>query len=131
MRCFSLTDNLQNLMRPLSREGDEEFEVLNGIRVLCCALIILGNTYFYIMRSPLQNLEALENWLKSGFFSIVLSADLTVDVFFWLSAFLGSYKLLMLMKKNDGNYPCSKRKLVLNRIVRLAPLYYATLFFFW
>lgn len=53
MRCFSVTDNLQNLMRPLTKRGDEEFEVLNGIRVLCCALIILGNTYFYILRSPL------------------------------------------------------------------------------
>jgi len=61
----------------------------------------------------------------------VLSADLTVDVFFWLSAFLGSYKLLMLLKHNDGNFPCSKRRLVLDRFIRLAPLYYATLFFFW
>ena len=91
MRCFSLTDNLQNLMRPRAKHGDEELEALNGIRVMCCALIILGNTYFYILRSPLQNLEAVEQWLNGGFFGIVLSADLTVDVFFWLSAFIASY----------------------------------------
>jgi hypothetical protein len=91
MRCFSISDNLNNLMKPRAKQGDEELEVLNGLRVMFCALIILGNTYFYILRSPLQNLEAVEQWLRSGFFSTVLSADLTVDAFFWLSAFLGSY----------------------------------------
>ena len=131
MRCFSIIDNVKNLTRPRAKQGDNELEVLNGLRVICCATIILGNTYFYILRSPLQNLEAVEVWLKSGFFSIVLSADLIVDIFFWLSAFLASYQLLVLMKLNDGNFPCSKKMLVFNRFVRLAPLYYFTLLFFW
>lgn len=91
MRCFSVSDNLTCLMKPRAKQGDEELEVLNGIRVMFCGLIILGNTYFYILRSPLQNLEAVEKWLKSGFFSMVLSADMCVDAFFWMSAFLASY----------------------------------------
>jgi hypothetical protein len=131
MRCFSVTDNMQQLMKPRAKQGDEELEVLNGLRVICCTLIILGNTYFYILRSPLQNLEAVEKWIKSGFFGIVLSADLVVDVFLWLSAFLASYQLLVLMKLNDGALPCSKRMLVFSRFMRLAPLYYVTFFFFW
>ena len=53
-------------MKPRAKQGDEELEVFNGLRVICCALIVLGNTYFYILRSPLQNLEAVEKWLKSG-----------------------------------------------------------------
>jgi peptidoglycan/LPS O-acetylase OafA/YrhL len=126
-----MSDNLQLLMKPRAKQGDEELEVLNGIRVMCCALIILGNTYFYILRSPLQNLEAIEHWLKSGFFSTVLSADLTVDLFFWISAFLASYQLLVLLKVNGGSYPSSKKALVFSRFMRLAPLYYFTFFFMW
>lgn len=61
----------------------------------------------------------------------MLSADLVVDAFFWLSAFLVSYSLLVKMQLNEGNLPCSKWKLILNRFMRLIPLYFFTLVFFW
>ena len=79
------------LVRPRAKQGDQVLEVFNGIRVLCCAFVILGNTFFYILKGPLQNLEAAQQWIHSYFFAYVLSADLAVDVFFWMAAFLGSY----------------------------------------
>ena len=82
---------MKNLVRPRAKQGDQELEVLNGVRVLCCALVIFGNTFFYILRGPLQNLEAAQQWIHTTFFAYVLTADLAVDVFFWLSAFLASY----------------------------------------
>ena len=64
---------------------------MNGLRVICCIMIIMGNSFYYTLRSPIQNLEVVQDWLQSGFFSLVLSADLVTDIFFWLSAFLASY----------------------------------------
>jgi len=61
----------------------------------------------------------------------VLSADLIVDSFFWISAFLASYQLLVRMKLNDGKLPNNKFALCFNRFIRLWPLYVFTLLFFW
>jgi len=39
---------------------DAEFEIFNGLRVLATAVIILGNTYFYILKGPaLQNMNII------------------------------------------------------------------------
>lgn len=53
LRCFSVMDNLSKLSKPLAKQGDQELEVLNGLRVIFCILIILGNSYFYTLRSPI------------------------------------------------------------------------------
>ena len=105
--------------------------MFNGLRVICCILIILGNSYFYTLRSPIQNLEAVQEWLQSSFFGIVLSADLFADIFFWISAFLASYQLLVRMRINDGKLPSNKFVLIFSRFIRLWPLYVFTLLFFW
>jgi len=54
-------------------------------------MVILGNTYFYAMTGPIQNLEAIEQWINSKSFMLVIEADLFVDCFFWMGAFLASY----------------------------------------
>ena len=124
-------ENLGKLSKPRAKQGDEELEVMNGLRVICCTLIILGNSYFYTLRSPIQNIEVIQEWVQSSFFSIVLSTDLFVDVFFWISAFLATYQLLVKMKLNDGKLPSNKFVIIFNRFIRLWPLYVFTLFFFW
>lgn len=53
MRCFSAVENMDQLWRPLSKEGDQELEVLNSVRVMACCIVILGNTYMHILRGPL------------------------------------------------------------------------------
>jgi len=84
-----------------------------------------------MMKSPIQNLESIQEWIESRYFSFILSADLIVDVFFWISAFLASYQLLMRMSINEGRLPSSKLKLGLSRMIRLLPLYIFTMLFFW
>ena len=76
-------------------------------------------------------MESLQDWIGSSYFSFILSADLWVDTFFWLGAFLASYQLLMRMSVNEGRLPSSKCKLYLARMLRLWPLYLFTLLFFW
>jgi peptidoglycan/LPS O-acetylase OafA/YrhL len=131
MRSFSFIENFKRLSKPRAKHGDQELEVLNGVRFWCSVFVILGQTYLYTLTGPIQNLEAIQNWVESSFFSLVLTADLVVDTFFWLSAFLASYQLLVSMKLNGGRLPQSKCMLVLTRAVRLLPLYAFTLLFYW
>lgn len=54
MKCFSIQDNLALLFtKRASNPEDSNLEILNGIRVMTLALVILGNTYFYILKGPL------------------------------------------------------------------------------
>jgi peptidoglycan/LPS O-acetylase OafA/YrhL len=68
--------------------------------------------------------------MESSIFSLVISAELAVDIFFWLTAFLSCYLLLKKMNENEGNIG-SILKIYINRVMRLLPLYAFTLFFFW
>ena len=66
-------------------------------------------------------------------FSFILSADLIVDIFFWMSAFLATYFLLVRLKEGLGSYGGWKNvlRIYLNRVMRLLPTYMFALFFFW
>jgi peptidoglycan/LPS O-acetylase OafA/YrhL len=68
--------------------------------------------------------------MSDTFFTFVISAELVVDIFFWLTAFLSTYFMLVRMNDNDGNYG-SVLKFYFNRFMRLFPLYLFTLLFFW
>lgn len=94
------------------------------------AVVILGNTYFYMLKGPLQNLNIIQEWMDNALFTLVISAELAVDLFFWLTAFLGCFFLLNRMHDNDGNIG-SILKIYLHRFMRLFPLMAFTLFFFW
>jgi peptidoglycan/LPS O-acetylase OafA/YrhL len=130
MRSFSVHHTLNRLFQRRTEDDDSNLEVLNGVRVLTLALIILGNTYFFILKGPLQNLEVIEEWMSDSLFTIVIAAELAVDIFFWLSSFLACYFLLMRMNDNEGNLG-SVMKIILNRVVRLLPLYIFALLFYW
>lgn len=63
-------------------------------------------------------------------FSIIMSAPYSVDIFFWLSGFLGAYIMLSMMKKKNGRMQ-PYWMLALHRFLRLWPMYVSTLLFFW
>lgn len=67
------------------------------------------------------------------FFSFVIAADLFVDVFFWMSAYLASYFLLIRLKEGQGSFRDWRTilRIYLHRIMRLLPTYMFALFFFW
>jgi peptidoglycan/LPS O-acetylase OafA/YrhL len=50
-----------------------------------------------------------------------------VDIFFWMSAFLASYLLLVKMKESRVSFWV----VIMNRLVRLWPSYAITLLFGW
>lgn len=94
LNCFSLQSSLNLLFRKRAQTGDKNLEALNAVRVINLFLIILGNTYFYILNGPLQNLSIIQEWMGNSLFTNVIAADLAVDIFFWLSAFLAVYYYL-------------------------------------
>ena len=54
MKSFSIQESLKTLFTQRCKNPeDNDLEVLNGVRVLTLAVIILGNTYFYILKGPL------------------------------------------------------------------------------
>jgi hypothetical protein len=83
-----------------------------------------------MLKGPLQNMNIIQEWMSSLLFGVVLSAEHVVDLFFWMTAFLGSYLMLAKMHANEGQLG-SWFWLYLNRIVRLVPLYMFAMFFFW
>lgn len=92
MRCFSAQRNMKKLFadNKYDRE-DEELEMINAVKVIGISVIIFGNTYYYIMSGPLQNLDIVYEWTSSPFFMFVIWADLHVDVFYWVTGFLLSF----------------------------------------
>jgi len=81
---------------------NQEFEVFNAVKVLSITLIVLGNTFYYMIRGPLQNLDVVGKWFESGFFLFVLQADLQSDIFFWITGFLMSFFILKKTHNNKG-----------------------------
>lgn len=68
--------------------------------------------------------------MQSSLFTIVISADLAVDIFFWLTAFLSSYFMLNTMHQNEG-FLGKVYLIYLNKLMKLWPLYIFTLLFYW
>ena len=79
-----------------------ELDALNGVRLIITCAVIFGNTYYFLLKGPLQNVEVIQEWMSDFLFSFVIETDLFADIFFWMSAFLGSYLLLVKIKNNEG-----------------------------
>ena len=41
---------------------DRELEILNFMKVYCISLIVLGNTYYFTLSGPLQNIHVVQSW---------------------------------------------------------------------
>lgn len=95
VRAFSLQSTFRKLFSP-SRfdKEDKELEIFNALKVYSIALIVFGNTFYYMFQGPLQNMKIIDSWPKGLMFILVLQSDLQVDVFYWITAFVWSFTLL-------------------------------------
>jgi len=114
-----------------AKENDKNLDILNGLRVFAIVWVILGHTYLYMLEGPIQNATTWPfNLIDTPIMTIVMAAPYSVDIFFWLSGFLGAYLLLTGMKKKKGRIE-PYYGIVLHRVLRLWPMYAATLLLFW
>jgi hypothetical protein len=92
LRSFSIHRNLKRLFSKNRYDPDEkEFEIFNALKVYGICIVVLGNTYYFILSGPIQNLEVISEWFKSKSFLIILGADLQCDMFYWITGFVGSF----------------------------------------
>ncbi|CDW85999.1 UNKNOWN [Stylonychia lemnae] len=133
IKCFSLWNSLEQLYKPRVSNDHRQFEIFNGLRVFCINWIILGNTFFYILKGPIQNMGIIQEFMSDFLFSLVLAADFIVDIFFYMTAFVSSYFLLIRLHQNYGSFGqwTQVMRLYLHRFMRLFPTYLFALFFYW
>ena len=129
-KSFYLIENTSKLLFARSKDGDKNLEILNGIRVLSMFWVILGHTYFYAMQSALANPLIPLTLFRMFSFNLVSAGPYAVDIFFWLSGFLGVYILLGTTKKKNGKMQ-NPLMIYLHRYLRLIPMYVLTLLFYW
>lgn len=128
--AFAVKNNTTRLIYGRSKVPDKELEILNGIRVISISTVILGHTILYSLRGPVSNPLVMFQWFDRWTFYILMSAPYSVDIFFWLSGFLGSYLMLEMYKKKNGRGQ-PYHFVMLHRFLRIVPLYFATLLHFW
>lgn len=128
--AFRLFENSKKLLFARSRDGDKNLELLNGLRVISMGWVILGHTYFYSLQGALANPLVPLEFFKMFSFNLVSSGPYAVDIFFWLSGFLGVYLLLCSMSKKRGRMQ-PFYLVYLHRFLRLMPMYIATMLFYW
>ena len=81
---------------------DDYLCVLNGVRVLSILYVMLGHGFSAIATAPIVDFNQLNVILRPWIFAIVPGGFFAVDVFFFLSAFLGSYLMLAKFYKKPG-----------------------------
>jgi peptidoglycan/LPS O-acetylase OafA/YrhL len=106
-------------------------ELFNGLKVISMLIIIAGNTHYYVLSGPLRNIEVIHQWFNTLGFGFAINADLHVDVFFWITGFVLAFNTLKHIQKNDGVMLAHPARIILDRYLRLLPLYLFMIFLLW
>eukprot|EP01137_Pigoraptor_chileana_P015629 Opistho-2@71817 len=97
---FSVVANMPKLLAPAPASS---FGMLNGMRVLSMAWVVLGHTVMQVLGLVgFQNLDAFSRSTKEWYFQFVLGGEYAVDSFFFISGFLVAYLLLKELRERDG-----------------------------
>jgi len=113
---FSPSRNMRKLFYSPFNEKDP-LKVLNGVRVLSMLYVILGHAYFNILLIPASNLEYIPLITQPLWWQPIPGGLFAVDVFFYLSAFLGAYIMLSKFENKRINFGM----IYFHRFYRLAP----------
>lgn len=115
---FSFTRNIAKMFAPVKQANDDNLVILNGIRCLSIMWVVVGHGFMMDLITPTVNLSDLTSFIHPMWFAIIPSGVFAVDVFFFISAFLAAY--LMLVKyfwKSGLNFVM----IYFHRVFRLLP----------
>ncbi|EGG18284.1 RING zinc finger-containing protein [Cavenderia fasciculata] len=131
--AFSLIQNYHSFTT--SSSDKKHFDVLDGIRLLGTCWVVIGHNILFNINFGFDNLQTvLVNIVPSIPFQLIGAAEFSVDIFFMLSGFLVCHTLLQQLEKAtyiDGPKYKFWLKYIVHRYIRLSPLYFFMLFFFW
>jgi len=111
---------------------DRELDLLEGFKVLSFFLATVGNTAYMFAKSALIDAITVLRLFQSPFVTAFIAALVGFEVFFFISAFLTSYRCFMIMEaKGECLSIVDILKIYARKWVRLAPCYYAMWLFLW
>jgi peptidoglycan/LPS O-acetylase OafA/YrhL len=114
---FSPSRNLKKLFySPFNSE--DNLKVFNGVRLFSMFYVVLGHAYFNVLINPTQNPTYTHEFIQPLWFQIVPGGFFAVDVFFYLSGFLGVYLMIC---KFHGKKNMNFLMIYFHRFYRLAP----------
>ncbi len=126
--CFDLVRNVKSIFSvPKSTGEDSDLRVFNGVRVLCMLWVILGHTFFHAKNAFPPNVLDIADFLRNFWYSYILNAPYSVDVFFFLGGFLAAYMMARQIRQS-GKMPFAY--IYAHRILRIFPLFLAVTLIF-
>ena len=125
--CFDLAKNFTAIF-DTSRSEDPDLKVLNGVRVISMLWVILGHTFYYAKIGYVSNVFEILDFMTQFRYSYILSAPFSVDIFFFLSAFLAAYMLTRQLVADGGKLPFGA--IYIGRVMRIYPMYLITVLIF-
>ena len=124
--AFSPSRNLIKLFYSPFNDKDN-LKVLNGVRVLSMLYVVFGHAYFNCIVLPTSNPQLIIDRVHPLWFQIVPGGFYAVDVFFYLSSFLGCYLMVSKLEKSR-RVPFAM--IYFHRFYRLAPTVFLVIMFF-
>jgi hypothetical protein len=119
---FSAIRTLCRIFTMKTKNDEDSFTFINGIRVLSLFWVIIGHSIAFGL-SYTNNIVDLLVWTRSIFFQLIINATLSVDTFFVLSGFLTAILFIRQVKKEEK---LSFRLFILyyiHRYIRLTPTF--------
>lgn len=127
--CFDLCKNVNAIFKVSNQNQTFEYlRVLDGVRVLSTGWVIWGHVFGIAISSGLKNMYDFLNKIQNWGYCILLSAILSVDVFFFLSGFLLYFNLKKYLK-NASNKISFFFVSLFQRYIRLLPFYLIGIFY--
>jgi peptidoglycan/LPS O-acetylase OafA/YrhL len=102
-------------------------KTLNGVRFFSMLYVVLGHAYVNMIQLPTSNTTYINEFVKPLWFQIILGGVFAVDVFFYLSGFLGVY---LMITKFQGKRMINFGLIYFHRFYRLVPNILLLTFFF-
>ena len=111
---------------------DRELDVLEGFKFLSFLLATVGQTSYMLSKAALLDVFTVLRMFHGPVVAAFIAANLGFEVFFFISAFLTSYRCFMIMEAKGGCLSVlDVLKIYARKWVRLAPVYYAMWLFLW
>lgn len=123
--AFSPARNMRKLFYSPFNDKDN-LKVLNGVRVLSMLYVVLGHAYFNVLIMPTSNTYWIPQIVQPLWFQVIPGGFFAVDVFFYLSGFLGAY---LMINKFYGKKSMNFAMIYFHRFYRLAPTVFLLIMF--
>lgn len=129
-KSLGFVENFNKLFT-FKTQGHIDFAIFNGTRFMCMVWIIIGQSYL-IRFGSVKNI-ADKNTIETtaGYSTIAATAQLAVDMFFYISGFLLASVTL---ERFSNRYEVKIKDLLIffvHRLIRLWPVYFIVILFYW